>query len=56
VRLIQEMAAPIWRRVQGGDRLAPDLVTEIEHAGFDVRVDGWLALGFMARIDARRRA
>jgi ubiquinone/menaquinone biosynthesis C-methylase UbiE len=55
VRLIQQLVAPIWRRVQGGDRLGPDLIAHLEDAAFDARVDGWFAAGFMARIDAQRR-
>ncbi|MGH9015724.1 MAG: class I SAM-dependent methyltransferase [Acidimicrobiia bacterium] len=54
VRLLQQALEPIWRRMQGGDRLGGDLVAALDEAAFDARIDGWFAAGFMARIDARR--
>jgi ubiquinone/menaquinone biosynthesis C-methylase UbiE len=55
VRLVQQALAPLWRRVQGGDRLGSDLVAALHEASFEPRIDGWFAAGFMARIDALRR-
>jgi ubiquinone/menaquinone biosynthesis C-methylase UbiE len=55
VRLIQRVLGPVWSRIQGGDRFGHDLAASLHHAGFDVRVDGTFAAGFMARIDGRRR-
>ncbi len=54
VRLAQQALEPIWRRMQGGDRLGDDLVAALDEAAFDARIDGWFAAAFMARIDARR--
>jgi ubiquinone/menaquinone biosynthesis C-methylase UbiE len=54
-RLVQQALAPLWRRVQGGDRLGADLVAALHEASFEPRIDGWFAAGFMARIDAQRR-
>ncbi len=54
-RLVQQALAPLWRRVQGGDRLGGDLVADLHQASFEPRIDGWFAAGFMARIDAERR-
>ena len=53
-RVVQQVFGPLWRRVQGGDRLGPDLISALRAASFEPRIDRWFARGYMARISARR--